>query len=136
MGRKIAVAILVVVFLVLLVLVLPTFRGGMAPPGSESELPARTGADSPDVILEHCARVGDSVTAEGWVRNEMIETVRYVELRLHWTDPTGAEIETEFVEVVGSESLMVGDSASFRFSNTDPRVAGCTAEVYSYDPFF
>ena len=136
MGRKIAVALLVVVFLVLLVLMLPNFRDGMAPPGSESELPELIAADSPEVILEHCARVGDSVTAEGWVRNGIVETVRYVELRLHWTDPTGTEIETEFVEVVGSETLMVGDSASFLFSNADPRAAGCTVEVYSYDPFF
>jgi len=106
------------------------------PPTGSADPGARPAAASLDVILERCSRTGDSATAEGWVRNGIAETVRYVELRVHWLDAAGDEVSEEFPEVVGGETLMSGDSVAFRLANPDPRAVGCTAELLSYDPFF
>jgi hypothetical protein len=141
MGRVAAVVLLVV----LLGLLFLQLRAGPDDPGAEDptspvtgitgEAPSRTPSGIV-VTLSPCERTGDTLEALGWVRNGLRETVRYVEITVTWIDSEGGEVETDFIEVVGGETMAAGDSAAFRVSATDPRAVRCEAEVFAYDPFY
>ena len=86
------------------------------------------------VTLVSCEADGDSVRAEGHVRNNGGVVVRYVEVEVTWRDTDGNPLDTRVTYAIGGEVFTPGDSTSFRTATGQPGAVACEASLRNYEP--
>ncbi len=96
--------------------------------------PADATASNLPVTLSSCERRGDSLRADGYVRNTGGVVVRYVQVELTWGDESGEPLGTQVTYAIGGEVFTPGDSTDFSAVTGDPRATDCAAALFDYEP--
>ena len=72
--------------------------------------------------------------AEGSIKNNSDQTVRFVELKGSFKNKLGEVIDIATTYAVGSEGLDPGESCKWKMSvDKDTSISDCTVTVYDYD---
>lgn len=120
------------------------FRSGSPPDadgGGSTAAAPQAGSDSlraPGsnllVTLVSCEESGDSIRAEGHVRNNGGVVVRYVEVEVTWRDAEGNPLDTHVTYAIGGEVFTPGDSISFQTATGELGAVDCEASLRNYEP--
>ncbi len=102
-------------------------------PGEGAGTQRAPGSNLP-VTLVSCEANGDSVWAEGYVRNNGGVVVRYVEVEVTWRDASGDPLDTRVTYAIGGEVFTPGDSTSFRTATGQLGAVDCEASLRNYEP--
>ncbi len=108
-------------------------EGGAAAPGAGTDSRRAPGSNLP-VTLVSCEESGDSVWAEGYVRNNGGVVVRYVEVEVTWRDTEGNPVDTRVTYAIGGEVFTPGDSTSFQTATGELGAVDCEASLRNYEP--
>ena len=107
-----------------------------ARPAARKRAPTRQRAPGSNLLvtLVSCEESGDSIRAEGYVRNNGGVVVRYVEVEVIWRDAGGNPLDTHVTYAIGGEVFTPGDSTSFQTATGELGAVECEASLRNYEP--
>lgn len=108
--------------------------GEVASPEGATGAQQRAPGSNLPVTLSSCEERGDSVWAEGYVRNGGGVVVRYVEVEVTWRSAEGSLLDRRVTYAIGGEVFTPGDSISFRTATGELAAVSCEAILNNYEP--
>lgn len=105
-----------------------------APIGGATGVQSEAPGSNLSVTLSECRRAGDSLRAEGYVRNTGGVVVRYVQVEVVWQDAAGASVDRHVTFAIQGEVFTPGDSLGFRAATGVPTASDCSASLFDYEP--